>query len=61
MFETVIIVVVVAGAALYTGVTLFRAIAGRRKSCRCETGCPISDQCNSVETARADRVRSARK
>lgn len=60
MAETVIIVVIVAGAAVYLGYSLFRSIAGRKKSCSCTTDCPIKEKCDTAETTTADPIRPAR-
>ena len=51
MLETVIISLVVAGAAIYIGRSLYRSIAGKKSaSCDCKTDCALSEHCGSEQT-----------
>jgi hypothetical protein len=59
MAETVSIVVIVAGAALYLGFSLFRTIAGRKKSCNCTADCLIKERCKTAENTDAEPGRPA--
>jgi hypothetical protein len=49
MVETIAVVVIIGAAAGYTGRVLYRMIAGRRKSCICDDGCPMATDCSSAE------------
>jgi len=45
MVETVAVITIIGAAAVYTGRVFYRMIAGKRKSCGCEDGCPVSTEC----------------
>jgi hypothetical protein len=48
--ETILVIVIIAGAAGYTIRSLYRSASVGKKSCGCEDGCPISEKCRPQDS-----------
>jgi hypothetical protein len=56
MVEIVLVIVIVAGAAVFVGRSLYHSVVGATKKCYvCDGGCPFSSECRDFVAEGDDR------
>jgi hypothetical protein len=46
MFETIVVIIIVAVAAILVGRSVYRSTMARATGCACKDECPLSEMCN---------------
>ena len=58
MFETVLVLVIVAVAAILVGRSFYRSTVARVRGCACTEECPLSEKCNPEAGECVENVRA---